>query len=93
MLCHGSPPRKGLVSATRHERGRREAGCLIAQVVSARDRVGEPSGARDPGTGTEPPNLVQVSLLRRKRAGEESELNSAIAATINGISAGLRSTG
>ncbi|HEV2146444.1 MAG TPA: phosphoenolpyruvate carboxylase [Longimicrobiaceae bacterium] len=42
----------------------------------------------------DPLSLVQVSLLRRKRAGEESEeLNYAIAATINGISAGLRNTG
>jgi phosphoenolpyruvate carboxylase len=42
----------------------------------------------------DPLSLVQVNLLRRKRAGEESEeLNYAIAATINGISAGLRNTG
>ncbi len=39
-------------------------------------------------------SLVQVELLRRKRAGEESdELNYALAATINGIAAGLRNTG
>ena len=39
-------------------------------------------------------SLIQVELLRRKRAGEESdELNYALAATINGISAGLRNTG
>ncbi len=39
-------------------------------------------------------SLVQVELLRRKRAGEETdELNYALAATINGISAGLRNTG
>jgi phosphoenolpyruvate carboxylase len=42
----------------------------------------------------DPMSLIQVSLLRRKRAGEESEeLNYALAATINGISAGLRNTG
>lgn len=42
----------------------------------------------------DPLSLIQVSLLRRKRAGEESdELNYALAATINGISAGLRNTG
>ncbi|HEX7240908.1 MAG TPA: phosphoenolpyruvate carboxylase, partial [Longimicrobiaceae bacterium] len=42
----------------------------------------------------DPLSLVQVNLLRRKRAGAESEeLNYAIAATINGISAGLRNTG
>jgi phosphoenolpyruvate carboxylase len=42
----------------------------------------------------DPLSLIQVELLRRKRAGEESdELNYALAATINGISAGLRNTG
>ena len=42
----------------------------------------------------DPLSLIQVNLLRRKRAGEESEeLNYALAATINGISAGLRNTG
>ena len=39
-------------------------------------------------------SLIQVELLRRKRAGENTpELNNALAATINGISAGLRNTG
>ncbi len=42
----------------------------------------------------DPMSLIQVSLLRRKRAGEEGEdLNYALATTINGISAGLRNTG
>jgi phosphoenolpyruvate carboxylase len=42
----------------------------------------------------DPLSLIQVTLLKRKRAGEESdELNYALAATINGISAGLRNTG
>ncbi|MEO7521001.1 MAG: phosphoenolpyruvate carboxylase [Gemmatimonas sp.] len=42
----------------------------------------------------DPMSLIQVSLLRRKRRGEDSsELNYALAATINGISAGLRNTG
>lgn len=42
----------------------------------------------------DPLSLIQVDLLRRKREGEESEaLNYALAATINGISAGLRNTG
>jgi phosphoenolpyruvate carboxylase len=42
----------------------------------------------------DPMSLIQVDLLRRKRAGDESEdLNYALAATINGISAGLRNTG
>jgi phosphoenolpyruvate carboxylase len=42
----------------------------------------------------DPMSLVQVALLRRKQGGEESEeLNYALAATINGIAAGLRNTG
>ncbi len=42
----------------------------------------------------DPLSLIQVDLLRRKRAGEVTpELNRAIAGTINGISAGLRTTG
>jgi Phosphoenolpyruvate carboxylase len=41
-----------------------------------------------------PLSLIQVSLLRRKRGGEEGDdLKYALAATINGISAGLRNTG
>jgi phosphoenolpyruvate carboxylase len=42
----------------------------------------------------DPLSLIQVELLRRKRAGEESdELNYVLAATLSGISAGLRNTG
>ncbi len=42
----------------------------------------------------DPLSLIQVELLRRKRGGEDSpDLNRAITATINGISAGLRNTG
>jgi phosphoenolpyruvate carboxylase len=42
----------------------------------------------------DPLSLIQVSLLRRKRGGEQSEeLDYALAATINGIAAGLRNTG
>ncbi|HEY6332944.1 MAG TPA: phosphoenolpyruvate carboxylase [Blastocatellia bacterium] len=42
----------------------------------------------------DPMSLIQVELLRRKRAGEDSpELDYALAATISGISAGLRNTG
>jgi len=42
----------------------------------------------------DPLSLIQVELLRRKRAGEDSdELNYALAATINGVAAGLRNTG
>jgi phosphoenolpyruvate carboxylase len=47
----------------------------------------------------DPMSLIQVELLRRKRAAKRdgkpvpSELDRAITATINGISAGLRNTG
>ncbi|MDE3106000.1 MAG: phosphoenolpyruvate carboxylase [Acidobacteriota bacterium] len=49
----------------------------------------------------DPMSLIQVELIRRKRAlgtqaadpALEAELNRAISATINGISAGLRNTG
>ena len=42
----------------------------------------------------DPMHLIQVDMLRRKRAGEDMpEVNRAIAATISGISAGLRNTG
>jgi phosphoenolpyruvate carboxylase len=42
----------------------------------------------------DPMSLVQVELLHRKRRGEDTdELNYALAATINGIAAGLHNTG
>ena len=42
----------------------------------------------------DPLHLIQPDMLRRKRAGEDTpEVNRAIAATISGISAGLRNTG
>lgn len=49
-------------------------------------------GLRNPYV--DPMSLIQVELLRRKTAGERNQkLEYALAATINGISAGLRSTG
>ncbi len=42
----------------------------------------------------DPMHLIQVDLLRRKRAGESTDgIHRALAGTINGISAGLRNTG
>jgi phosphoenolpyruvate carboxylase len=42
----------------------------------------------------DPMSLVQVELLRRKRAGTAaSELDYALGASINGIAAGLHNTG
>jgi len=42
----------------------------------------------------DPLSLIQVDLLRRKRAGgTDSPLDYAIGATMNGIAAGLHNTG
>jgi phosphoenolpyruvate carboxylase len=42
----------------------------------------------------DPLSMIQIELLRRKHAGEEcEELDFVLAATINGIAAGLRNTG
>jgi phosphoenolpyruvate carboxylase len=42
----------------------------------------------------DPMHLIQIDMLRRKRQGEVSpEIDRAIAATISGISSGLRNTG
>ncbi len=43
----------------------------------------------------DPMSLIQIELLRRKRGGgeEDGELDYVLAATINGIAAGLRNTG
>ncbi len=42
----------------------------------------------------DPMSLIQIELLRRKRQGKgDSELDHVLAATINGIAAGLRNTG
>ncbi|HEX4064627.1 MAG TPA: phosphoenolpyruvate carboxylase [Acidobacteriaceae bacterium] len=42
----------------------------------------------------DPMSLIQVDLLRRKRAGEDTDVvNRALAGTISGIAAGLRNTG
>ena len=42
----------------------------------------------------DPMSLIQVEMLRRKRAGQDNDaINTALAATISGISAGLRNTG
>lgn len=39
-------------------------------------------------------SLIQIELLRRKRSGDKSAcLDQVLAATINGIAAGLRNTG
>ncbi len=63
-----------------------------AQLLAANPVLARSIRLRNPYV--DPLSLVQVELLRRKRAGEESdELNYALAATINGIASGLRNTG
>jgi phosphoenolpyruvate carboxylase len=42
----------------------------------------------------DPINYLQVSLLARNRAGEDSpEIDRALLLTVNGIAAGMRNTG
>ncbi len=71
---------------------------LVLQVTGQPDLLsGNPVLARSirlRNPYVDPLSLIQVTLLGRKRAGEQSDaLNYALAATINGISAGLRNTG
>jgi len=59
-------------------------------VPGGRERKAKPK--RNPYV--DPMHLIQVDMLRRKRAGGDTpEVNRALAATISGISAGLRNTG
>ena len=70
---------------------------VLAVTGQARPLENNPSLARSLRLRTpyvDPLSLIQIELLRRKRAGEESEeLNYVLAATISGIAAGLRNTG
>ncbi len=83
----------GLV-ALEYQRTRR---MLLAVTGQARLLENNPSLARSlrlRNPYVDPLSLIQIELLRRKRGGEESEeLNYVLAATISGISAGLRNTG
>jgi phosphoenolpyruvate carboxylase len=72
--------------------------CMILQVTKQSELLtGNPVLARSirlRNPYVDPLSLIQFALLRRKQAGEENEdLNYALAATINGIAAGLRNTG
>jgi phosphoenolpyruvate carboxylase len=76
---------------------RRTLEAVLTVTGQARLMEHEPSLARSLRLRTpyvDPLSLIQIELLRRKRAGEESEeLNYLLAATIHGIAAGLRNTG
>jgi phosphoenolpyruvate carboxylase len=76
---------------------RRTLDAVLAVTGQTRLLENEPSLARSLRLRTpyvDPLSLMQIELLRRKRAGEESdELNYLLAATIHGIAAGLRNTG
>src|SRR5690606_38968390 len=76
------------------ERTRRILLDITGQTVLLEDNPVLANSIRLRNPYVDPLSLIQVDLLRRKRAGMESgELDYAIAATINGISAGLRNTG
>jgi phosphoenolpyruvate carboxylase len=63
-----------------------------AELLESNQVLGRSIKLRNPYV--DPMHLIQVDMLRRKRAGEDTpEVNRAIAATISGISAGLRNTG
>ncbi|MEZ4599721.1 MAG: phosphoenolpyruvate carboxylase [Syntrophotaleaceae bacterium] len=76
---------------------RRTVQAVLAATGQTRLMQHAPSLARSLRLRTpyvDPLSLIQIELLRRKRAGEESEeLDYVLAATIHGISAGLRNTG
>ena len=63
-----------------------------AELLETNQVLGHSIKLRNPYV--DPMHLIQVDMLRRKRAGEDTpEVNRAIAATISGIAAGLRNTG
>jgi phosphoenolpyruvate carboxylase len=63
-----------------------------AQILKNNQVLGRSIKLRNPYV--DPMHLIQVDMLRRKRGGEDTPaVNRAIAATISGISAGLRNTG
>jgi phosphoenolpyruvate carboxylase len=79
------------------EEFKRTRRAVLAITGQARLLENTPSLARSLRLRTpyvDPLSLIQIELLRRKRAGEGSEeLDYVLAATISGIAAGLRNTG
>ncbi len=77
-----------------YERTRRAVLAVTAQKVLLETNPVLSRSIRVRNPYVDPMSLIQVELLRRKRAGDSSDsLQRAIAATINGIAAGLRNTG
>jgi phosphoenolpyruvate carboxylase len=71
---------------------------LILEITDQQELLqGNPSLARSirlRNPYVDPLSLIQIELLRRKRAGKaDAELDFVLAATINGIASGLRNTG
>lgn len=79
---------------TEFERTRRTVLAVTGQTELLENNLVLSNSIRLRNPYVDPMSLLQVELLRRKRGGEQSEeLDRAITATINGISAGLRNTG
>jgi phosphoenolpyruvate carboxylase len=85
------------VFTTLAEEHRRTTRLLLAVTGQGRLLERDPTFARSVrlrNPYVDPLSLIQIELLRRKRRGESGdELNYVLAATINGIAAGLRNTG
>ncbi|MGH9705146.1 MAG: phosphoenolpyruvate carboxylase, partial [Candidatus Acidiferrales bacterium] len=82
------------VLAEEFERTRREILSMTGQgeLVETNAVLSRSIRLRNPYV--DPMSLIQVELLRRKRAGAQDEdLNYCLGATMNGIAAGLHNTG
>jgi len=71
---------------------------LILAITGQKELLeGNPSLARSirlRNPYVDPLSMIQIELLRRRRAGKgDEELDFVLAATINGIASGLRNTG
>jgi phosphoenolpyruvate carboxylase len=91
------PELRERVFSTVQEEFQRTRRAVLAITGQARLLENNPSLAHSLRLRTpyvDPLSLIQIELLRRKRAGEgDEELNYVLAATISGIAAGLRNTG
>jgi phosphoenolpyruvate carboxylase len=76
----------------------RQTRCMILAITGQKELLeGNPSLARSirlRNPYVDPLSMIQIELLRRRRAGKgDGELDFVLAATINGIASGLRNTG